>query len=84
MTVSELLLRVSNDGEQFPAAKRESPFEPTVGGEGHGLGLWASHQLVTSMGGRITLSMSGDETTLEVCLPLHRAALTSAAPEVVA
>ena len=36
---------------KFPATRRDRPFEPTVGSEGHGLGLWASHQLVTSMGG---------------------------------
>jgi len=66
-----LVLRVTNDGAEFPAARREHPFEPVVGGEGYGLGLWASHQLVTSMGGRIKLSCAAGETTFEVCLPLQ-------------
>jgi two-component system NtrC family sensor kinase len=67
----ELTLRVTNDGDEFPSARRDRPFEPTVGGEGHGLGLWASHQLVTSMGGSISLSSAAGETTFEVRLPLH-------------
>jgi len=71
ISMQELTLRVTNDGAEFPAAQREHPFEPTVGGEGHGLGLWASHQLVVSMGGSISLSSAAGETTFEVRLPLH-------------
>lgn len=70
-TDTEFVVRVVNDGQEFPQARRESPFEPIVGGEGNGLGLWASHQLVTSMGGRITLSTEQGRTAFEVRLPLH-------------
>lgn len=66
-----LTLRVTNDGDEFPAERRDRPFEPAVGGEGHGLGLWASYQLVTSMGGCISLSSAAGETSFEVRLPLH-------------
>jgi len=67
----ELVLRVTNDGQEFPQTLKQQPFEPVVGGEGHGLGLWASHQLVASLGGRITLSAEAGCTTFEVRLPLH-------------
>jgi len=48
----ELTLSIANDGREFPVALRQKPFEPLLEGEGqgHGLGLWASHQLVTSPG----------------------------------
>jgi two-component system NtrC family sensor kinase len=71
VSVGQVTLRVVNDGDEFPATRRDRPFEPTVGSEGHGLGLWASHQLVVSMGGSISLSSAAGETTFEVCLPLH-------------
>ncbi|HEX6704866.1 MAG TPA: HAMP domain-containing sensor histidine kinase [Albitalea sp.] len=71
VTPAEVVLRVTNDGVEFPTSRRDHPFEPAVGGEGHGLGLWASHQLVMSMGGSISLSSTGGETTFEVRLPLH-------------
>jgi two-component system, NtrC family, sensor kinase len=71
VNASELTLRIANDGDEFPVAHRDRPFEPAVGGEGHGLGLWASHQLVTSMGGTIRLSSADGQTTFEVRLPLH-------------
>ena len=66
-----LTLTVVNDGLAFPAERQISPFEPVVGGEGNGLGLWASHQLVTSLGGRIALSVEDGQTRFEVSLPLH-------------
>ncbi len=66
-----LALRVSNDGREFPAARQSRPFEPVVGGEGNGLGLWASHQLVTSLGGRISLLTEDGRTCFDVQLPLH-------------
>ncbi|MBA3595945.1 MAG: HAMP domain-containing histidine kinase [Methylibium sp.] len=70
-TDHELVLRVANDGQEFPPPRRARPFEPVVGGEGHGLGLWASHQLVSSMGGRITLSADPGTTVFEVRIPLQ-------------
>ena len=66
-----LVIRVSNDGREFPAERQARLFEPVVGGEGNGLGLWASHQLVTSLGGRISLSVEAGQTCFEVRLPLH-------------
>ncbi len=66
-----LTIRVLNDGLEFPRALRDHPFEPGVGTEGTGLGLWASHQLVGSLGGRITLSAGSGRTEFGVELPLH-------------
>ncbi|MGV8826015.1 ATP-binding protein [Methylibium petroleiphilum] len=67
----KLRLLVLNDGPAFPADRQAIPFEPVVGGEGNGLGLWASHQLVTSLGGSITLSVEDGQTRFDVHLPLH-------------
>lgn len=66
-----LVLRVTNDGREVPEERQARLFEPIVGGEGNGLGLWASHQLVTSLGGRISLSGEAGKTCFEVSLPLH-------------
>ena len=70
-TASDMTLRVSNDGDEFPEARRAAPFEPVVGGEGHGMGLWASYHLVIAMGGSITLSAGNGRTSFEVCIPLR-------------
>jgi two-component system, NtrC family, sensor kinase len=67
-----LVFRVVNDGKEFPPAKRLKPFAPLASGEGHGLGLWASHQLATSLGGTITLTSDSTQTAFEVRLPLQR------------
>ena len=66
-----LIFRVVNDGQEFPVARRDHPFEPGSNGAGHGLGLWASHQLVASMGGAIELTTADGETSFEVRVPLH-------------
>lgn len=70
-SASELTLQVANDGAEVPAAVRRRPFEPVVGGEGYGLGLWATHQLVASLGGRIDLVSQAGSTVFEVRLPLN-------------
>jgi signal transduction histidine kinase len=70
LTPAGLRMRVQNDGRQFPADRVAAPFEPVIGGEGNGLGLWASHQLVTSLGGRIELSVEDGRTTFDVLIPL--------------
>ena len=67
-----LVFRVVNDGKEFPPSKRLRPFAPLASGEGHGLGLWASHQLATSLGGTITLASDSTQTEFEVRLPLQR------------
>jgi signal transduction histidine kinase len=73
-----LQLSVVNDGREFPADRQARPFEP-VGGEGNGLGLWASHQLVMSMGGAIVLAVENGRTRFDVELPLHPLPPTAAA-----
>ncbi|MGJ7509908.1 sensor histidine kinase [Variovorax sp. GT1P44] len=70
VTNSELVMRVTNDGVEFPEARRNRPFEPVVGGEGNGMGLWASYHLVTAMGGHISLTAQGGNTVFEVRIPL--------------
>ena len=67
------MFKVVNGGKEFPPAQLHQPFVPLTSGEGHGLGLWASHQLVTSLGGSITLSSHSSQTQFEVRLPLQRA-----------
>ena len=69
----QLAFKVVNDGREFPSSHMRHPFAPLESGEGHGLGLWASHQLVTSLGGSIALSSQSNRTQFEVRLPLQRA-----------
>ena len=69
----QLLFKVANDGREFPTSQMHQPFAPLESGEGHGLGLWASHQLVTSLGGSITLSSQSNRTQFDVRLPLQQA-----------
>ena len=66
-----LVFSVGNDGKEFPRSHLQQPFAPFTSGEGHGLGLWASHQLVTSLGGSISLSSGAGQTRFEVRLPLQ-------------
>lgn len=66
-----LLVRVANDGRTLPPPRESEPFEPGAGGEGNGLGLWASHQLVTSLGGSIAIASPPNQTVFEVRLPLQ-------------
>lgn len=82
-TQRELRLTVVNDGKEFPEALRQKPFEPVVGGDGHGLGLWASYQLVTSLGGRISIASVAGRTEFEVWLPLSTVSLANAPNRVV-
>jgi two-component system, NtrC family, sensor kinase len=75
-----LVFQVFNDGKEFPDSKRLEPFAPLASGEGHGLGLWASHQLASSLGGTITLVSDSSRTEFEVRLPLQRAWSPSVEP----
>lgn len=81
----ELMVRVTNDGREFPQALRNKPFEPGVTGEGHGLGLWATHQLATSLGGRVTVASESARTIFTLHVPLGADPLNTsgaaAAPE---
>jgi two-component system, NtrC family, sensor kinase len=76
-----LRVHVVNDGREFPPERKASAFEPVIGTEGNGLGLWASHQLVTSLGGRITLAVEAGATRFDVTLPLHHLPRTGEAAE---
>jgi len=78
---AELTLTVANDGAEFPESLRQRPFEPVVGGEGYGLGLWATHQLVASLGGRIHIASQAGSTVFEVRLPLNPAPTLAPRPE---
>lgn len=81
---SELTLTVANDGAEFPESLRQRPFEPVVGGEGYGLGLWATYQLVASLGGRINVASRTGSTQFEVHLPLNPAPTLAPRPDAVA
>jgi signal transduction histidine kinase len=68
---NHLLINVSNGGAAIPERRREHLFEPFFGeGEGHGLGLWVTYQLVQQMGGRIELKSVPGYTCFAVTLPL--------------
>ncbi|MEW6132250.1 MAG: ATP-binding protein [Pseudomonadota bacterium] len=67
----ELALRVDNDGPAIPARRREHLFEPFFGeGEGHGLGLWVTYQLVQQLNGKIEVDSQPGHTRFTVTLPL--------------
>jgi signal transduction histidine kinase len=67
----ELVLRVDNDGPAIPARRRDHLFEPFFGeGEGHGLGLWVTYQLVQQLQGKIGVDSEPGHTRFTVTLPL--------------
>jgi signal transduction histidine kinase len=71
-----LRLVVGNDGAHIPAERLDHLFEPFAGGdgEGHGLGLWVTYQIVEQLGGRISAQSAPGDTRFEVGLPLEGAA----------
>lgn len=74
-----LRMSVANDGEEIPRAKLEhlyEPFAPTAdgAGEGNGLGLWVTYQLVHQLKGRIEASSVPGRTEFIVSLPVREAA----------
>ncbi|ODU86950.1 MAG: hypothetical protein BGO61_05645 [Thiobacillus sp. 65-69] len=70
----ELVLRVDNDGPAIPARRREHLFEPFFSeGEGHGLGLWVTYQLVQQLQGKIVADSEPGHTRFTVTLPLDEA-----------
>ncbi|PTD96579.1 two-component sensor histidine kinase [Pseudothauera lacus] len=74
---SVLRCRVSNRGEAIPAERLNQLFEPFVGaaGEGNGLGLWVTYQLVQQLGGSIEVYSNAMEgTVVTVILPLEEGA----------
>lgn len=74
MTVdTALTLTVANAGPAIPERRRQHLFEPyfgTEGGEGHGLGLWVTYQLVNQMHGSISVESVPGHTRFTVILPL--------------
>ncbi len=76
-------VRVQDDGPGIPAGHREQLFVPFFTtkpvGEGTGLGLFLSYQIVQSHGGEIRVqSDPGCGATFDVWLPLSRTAVTGA------
>lgn len=66
-------IRISDNGPGIPAALVGHVFEPFVttkpSAEGTGLGLFVTHNIVTSAGGRIDVSSGSDGTTFRIELP---------------
>jgi signal transduction histidine kinase len=63
---------VRNDGAHIPPERMEYLFEPFATGReaGHGLGLWVTYQIVTQLGGEITVDSRPGDTRFAVALPL--------------
>lgn len=66
-----LSLMVENDGADIPASLMENLYEPFTGlnQDGHGLGLWITHQIVEQLHGRITVTSRDGRTRFSVELP---------------
>ena len=67
-----LEVEVSNTGPAMDPETREHLFEPFYhrGGEGSGLGLWVSYQIVQQLGGSIRITSSEEDTRFRVRLPV--------------
>jgi signal transduction histidine kinase len=67
-----LVLTVSNNGAHIPPEQRQVLFEPFTSGraDGHGLGLWVTYQIVTQLGGEITVASEPGDTRFTVQLPM--------------
>lgn len=69
----ELVLAVVNGGQGIEPERLAHLFEPFTGqGQGHGLGLWVTYQLVQQLGGRIHVESRPGDTRFHVNLPLTR------------
>lgn len=68
-----LRIVVGNDGEHIAPERLEHLFEPfaRAGGEGNGLGLWVTYQIVQQLGGRISARSFPGDTRFEVALPVE-------------
>ena len=69
-----LTFTVGNVGPAIPERRRQHLFEPYFGeegGEGHGLGLWVTYQLVQQLGGKIAVDSVPGHTRFSVTLPLE-------------
>jgi len=72
--IGQLQLDVVNSGDAIPADRLGSLFEPFVSYRegGLGLGLWATYQLVTRMGGRIDVVCEDQTVHFTVAIPIDR------------
>lgn len=67
---------VRNDGGHIPAERMEYLFEPFAGARnrgrdaGHGLGLWVTYQIVSQLGGDISVDSVPGDTCFSVRLPI--------------
>ncbi|HEX4454927.1 MAG TPA: ATP-binding protein [Kofleriaceae bacterium] len=72
-----LVVRISDTGVGIPTHLVGRVFEPFFStkpvGEGMGLGLWISHNIVSGLGGSLTVSAESGRTTFCVTLPRARA-----------
>ncbi|GAB4174153.1 MAG: hypothetical protein Fur0039_15950 [Rhodocyclaceae bacterium] len=66
-----LYMIVTNDGAHIGQDDMDHLFEPFASSRegGHGLGLWVSYQIVTQLGGEITVSSEPGETRFSVTIP---------------
>ncbi len=73
---SALSLRVRNDGRTIPAEQLDHMFEPfaSASGNGSGLGLWVTYQIVEQLRGTIQVRPGPPETEFCVALPVGAAA----------
>jgi len=71
---TQLLMWVENDGKGFTPEQRSHLFEPfsplSQSGQGHGLGLWVTYQIVQQLGGKIDLSQDNGRVRFAVTLLL--------------
>lgn len=70
----DLTLAVDNAGPAIPERRRLHLFEPYFGeegGEGHGLGLWVTYQLVNQLHGQIHVLSIPGHTRFTINLPLE-------------
>lgn len=69
-----LRISVHNSGASITPERMEHLFEP-FHGEGHGLGLWVTYQIVQQLNGCIEArSQPGEDTCFSVTLPLENMA----------
>jgi len=72
---SHLVMWVENDGKGFTPEQRLHLFEPfsplSKTGQGHGLGLWVTYQIVQQLGGKIDLQQNDGRVRFSVTLPLE-------------
>ena len=73
LTAEGLTMVVRNDGQHIEEARLPYLFEPFVGDTngGRGLGLWITYQIVSELGGHISVQSEPGLTVFAVDLPLH-------------